>query len=304
MPVRTLLYRNVLFLGIAGTLGVLGVGLNWSLPEPGAGAILLNVLAGVMVVAGLFTGWGSYLLGADRRALERLCRGDKPLDGCLEAVSGSVTTDGDPLVSPFTGTTCAAYEYSVHRVRRASHGSGAGNRRRALCFDGRHMTDLFLDGSPSRVRIASMPSLEEFVSEEPSPELARELGERLQDGPRVGILGYLRQRRASNRSNYRRLARDWYLSRPGQWDESVELDERALPTGVTVCAIGVWNERATQLETPYPWRFSRISVEPGEPGEVRKRIGEGAYQLARISLWCLGLGYAMLAVMPVIHLFR
>ena len=302
MPVRSLLYRNLIFLGLSGTLGVIGLAANWSIPDPGIGAIMLIMLAGLLVVAGMFTGWGSYLAGADRRALERLCRGDAPKSGCLEAFGGTVSSDGEHLVSPLTGTGCVAYEYSIHRSRRV-HQSRGGGRRRRLCFEGRHLADMFLDGPDARIRIASLPSLEEFICEEPDLKRAEQLGQRLGGSPRTGILEYLGQRRKCNRTNYHRLAKDWYLTQPRHWDEGIEMDERAVPAGVSVCAVGVWNADRYQLETPYPWRFSRISLEPGEPEAVRVRIGEGAYQLARVSLWCLGLGYGMMLILPLLNIF-
>ena len=304
MPVRALLYRNLLFLGIAGSLGIVGTAVNWSLPEPGFGRIMLNMLAGLLVVAGLFTGWGSYLMGADRRALERLCRGERRRDGCLEAIAGTASTDGELLLSPLTRCRCIAYEYSIHRARRVHHSRGGGSRRRTLCFEGRHMADMFLEAPTGRVRIVSLPSLEEFICENPQPSLAEELGRQLAGRPRCGFFAFLAQRRKSNRENYHRLAKDWYLARPSQWDEGIELEERAVLPGVAVCAVGVWNERESQLETPYPWRFSRISLEPGGPEKVRTRIGEAAYQLARVTLWCLGLGYGLMLLTPLWHLVR
>ena len=305
MPVRSLLLKNLLFLGLTGVLGAIGLAVNWSISsDPGIGAIMVIMLAGLLVVAGMFTGWGSYLAGADRRALERLCRGDPPKSGCLEAIGGTVSNDTEQLISPLTGTQCVAYEYSIHRARLVHHSRGGGRRRRTLCFDGRHMTDMYLDCPDARIRIASFPSLEEFISEKPDLKLAQQHGERLEDEPTVGILSYLSQRRECNRTNYYRLSKDWYLTQPRHWDEGIEMDERVVPSGITLCAIGVWNADLEQLETPYPWRFSRISLEPGDPEEVRVRIGEGAYQLARVSLWCLGLGYGMMLIRPLLNLFN
>ncbi len=299
MPVRKLLIRNLLFLGITGGLGAVGIAVNLNLPGAGFGTVVLYLLASILVIAGMFTGWGSYLLGADRRALERLCAGQEPRDGCLEAISGVVVITTDPLSSPLTATPCAAYEYSIHRARQVHHTRGGGRRRRDLCFDGRHLTDTFLESGGTRIRIASMPSLEEFICEHPDIERAEAHGKNLSGNPRTGFFKYLLQRRAANRGNYHTLARDWCLRQPRQWDERVELEERALPTGIEVSATGFWNASLGQLETPYPWRFSRISMERGDADSVCERIGQGAYQLARVSLWCLGVGYVLFAVMPL-----
>ncbi len=307
IPVQRVLQRNLVFLGITGAIGVAGIALNASLPIAGMGTTLLGALATLLMICGMFTGWGSYLLGQDRRAVQAFVRGEEPKTGHLAAVGGKVSTTGDPLVAPFTGATGAACEYTVHRVTRSrrhsgSSSTGTSTRRRTIHLDGRHLAPTAIETAHGQVQIAALPSLEEFVSEDPDVERAREFVQALPESARCGFFRYMKERGRVNRGNPVTLAKDWWFRPVPSWDGAIELDERVLPVGAEVCAIGVWNAEGPRLESPYRWRFSRISMEPGQPDEVATRIGEGAYQLARVSLWCLGLGIACYAVMPLWYL--
>lgn len=301
MDIRTVFLRNVLFLGITGGIGVSAVIVNAAIPDAGFGTVLIVVLAVILLIAGLFTGWGSYLMGSDRRALSALLRGDKPQPGHLAAASGVVRAGGPLLDSPLKGIPCVAYEYTIH-VRTSGTGSSSG--KRYLCYEGRHMAATFLDGPQGCVRIASLPSLEEFVQEDLELERAQELGERLSQEAKIGFLAYLRSRRSTNRNNYHELAEDWALRHPGQWDTGIVMQERALPENVQVCAIGVWGEGESALCSPYRWRFARISMELGTPEEVLTRTSDNAHQLARVALGCLGASGILFAVMPILSILR
>jgi hypothetical protein len=161
------------------------------------------------------------------------------------------------------------------------------------------MTPTVLDGPYGRVPINSLPSLEEFVQPDPELNRAQRLAGHLDKGEKTTSMAFLRSRLITNASNYTALSKDWYLRQPGQWETGIDLEERAIPVGIQVCAIGVWGDDGSKLCSPYKWRFARISMEPGVPEEVVARIGEEAHQLARVSLWCLGAAAVLLVVMPI-----
>ena len=103
-----------------------------------------------------------------------------------------------------------------------------------------------------------------------------------------GVRQRSRPRRYRSRAgSHRSLALDWRLHEPTSWDAGIELEERALPAGVEVCAVGVWDEAGPALRSPYRWRGARLSVEPGAPEEVAARLRSGSAQLAKLSRWCL-----------------
>ena len=120
MPIRTIFLRNIPLFAITVAVALGAVVLNAELPNAGFGTTLIVILAVILLSAGLFTGWGSNLMGADRRAVESLLRGDKPQAGHLAAVSGIVCAEGPLLESPLTNTSCVAYEYTIHLRTRSA----------------------------------------------------------------------------------------------------------------------------------------------------------------------------------------
>ncbi len=296
MHIRKILARNLIYLGVGGVIGIGALILNLRFSGGGFGSTLIVIVAVILWITGMFFGWGSYLLGEDRRALQRLVRGDQAKSGHLAAASGVITVQGDILHSPLAGTPCAAYEYTVHQRRRRS-----GRNSRLLCIAGNYLVPTFLDGSMGRVEIRSFPSLEEFVQSDTNMEHAKALGIRLSQRERDGFFSYLRDRLINNSTDYRELKKDWYLISPTSWN-GVKLEERALPVGVEVCAIGVWDQIGPSLGSPYRGRFSRISIEPGTPQATIPRIGEQAYHLAKTSLWCLGIALGLFFLMPLLRI--
>ena len=78
----------------AAAIGVLGGTFAWML---------------VSSFIGLFTG------RSDRDAIQRALNAEAPRDGRLEAASGPIRVLDQPLVAPFTGQPCVAYDYDVKR---------------------------------------------------------------------------------------------------------------------------------------------------------------------------------------------
>src|SRR3954464_2230455 len=78
-------------------------------------ALAIGALGGTFTAMLVSSFLGIFTSRSDRAAFRRALAMEPVRDGRLEAASGQIRPLDAPLVSPFTGQPCVAYEYDVKR---------------------------------------------------------------------------------------------------------------------------------------------------------------------------------------------
>jgi hypothetical protein len=235
----------VLFLLVASCIGYItnrmgeGWGLFW--------AILAGISLGLGVT--LF-----YWVLVDWRNL-KIARKHKPSDLSgwkdreLVCVSGTAKVDGVPLISPFTKTLCAVYQYEViTRVRRAGDSTSTTQKTVAQGF---HMKPTRIEGQHGSIRLSALPEMDSGLVDQGEGKWPEECKELLNQLIGNSDKDYQINRQAAELEAY--IAHDGevyqdYCMAQGVGDtSSYVMKEKVLPTDQPVTVIGCFNSEKQAL---------------------------------------------------------
>lgn len=192
-------------------------------------ALLVGVLggtfAGILVSSfiGLFTGAG------DRGALKRAIAREAPRDGRLEAAAGAIRPLGAPLLGPFTGRPCVAYEYDVK-----NKGEGRSD------FAGVALAPCALQGSG---RLLGWAMLDSF-GKSGKDEIDRERGTRYLSTAtfeRLSLTSMLSVLSALLADDDGAIRKDFRIADGPPDLEGKKITEKIVPVGAQVTILGRWS---------------------------------------------------------------
>jgi len=264
--------------------------------EGGVG-LLVGIGAGGSLVFGALL---VYYNAVDRLNLRLIrktlsARGAGLRDGEVVAFDGFVRTVGDPMVSPFGRTPCAAYTYVVSYWRSRTTPEG---REGGVVAEGFHMVRTRIEGASGTLELRSFPSLEdEFHASEPGTtwgEKARELID--------GLYGNASSARERSRLLELRTTpveeahHDYVLRRLGESVDRLVIDEEVLPAGRAVTVIGTYDRAANALIARRSRLGPNLYVYPGRAQEVLSRIGKENAGFAKATATFLGFGGLLLGL--------
>jgi hypothetical protein len=190
----------------------------------------------MMMVAGLLQ--NAHLAWRDQRVMDRAHQGMPPEDGKTFAASGPIRPLGRPLLAPFSGTECVAYEYDV--VRGAgSEGDGGGN-----AYGGFHLTPSAVETSIGRVKLLSWPVLDDFrrrrVEDEQGQARAAAYVAATTFEP-MGVTKVYAQLKELLTDDDGFVRKDWRMGEGPVDVAACGLRERLVPVGEVVSAIGPYS---------------------------------------------------------------
>jgi hypothetical protein len=214
------------------------------------------------------------------------------------AFDGFVRTVGDPMISPFSRTPCAAYTYLVSywRARTTSRGREGG-----VLAEGFHMVRTRIEGAGRTLELRSFPSLEdELRASEPGTtwgEKARELIDALHG--KVPSAGH-RERRSRllelRNTPVEEAHHDYVLRQLGPSVDTLVIDEAVLPVGKAVTVIGTYDREANALTARRSRPGANLYVYRGRAEAVLSRIGKENAGFAKATGTFLGIGGLLLGL--------
>jgi hypothetical protein len=234
--------------------------------------------------------FGSGDLGALKRALK-----NEPLqDGAVEAVSGPIAPLGDPLIAPFSGLECVAYEYDAKKPA-VSDEDGA-SRESGSAMAGLALTPSVIRSSRGTVRLLGFCLLTEF------PELdLEEFGTAPQERARshlastafeqvslAKIGAFLSQLDSVMADDDGSVRKDWLMEKREAIDLSqARLSEKLIAPGEIITAVGIWDPVRGGLVPQYGGKKTMISLRPGAGELAVAAASKRPWALLVFSvIWC------------------
>ncbi len=202
-------------------------------------------------------------------ALERAERGLPLVDGEKEAVWGPIVPVGAPLVSPFSGSPCVAYEYDAKNPSTTD--SDGDSSPAGSAISGLALTPSVIRSDRGDVRLLGFSILEKFPARSLRPTC--ETMDRVLDHvartrftetgiSKIGSLfSQLDEVLADDDGTVRK---DW---RMGEADEKTlaacTLEEKVVAPGAMVTAVGIWDASRGGLVPKHGGSSTIVTLAPG-----------------------------------------
>jgi hypothetical protein len=224
------------------------------------GAIGLLILVSALYQVIFGEGHGA----AFKRALQKA-----PLqEGETEAVWGPIHPIGVPLVAPFSGESCVAYEYDAKKPQvtdnKGTHGEGS-------YFSGFALTPSVIRSDRGDVRLLGFSMLTNF----PESELRRfgdplESAQQFLDETEFEQMGLtkigtmLSQMDSVIADDDGSVCKDWLMEMKGSIKlEASALSEKRIAAGDVVTAIGIWDPARRGLVPKLGKKSALVDLRPG-----------------------------------------
>jgi hypothetical protein len=257
------------------------------LPEiPLIPSVGLAVLGGFSVLA-LFGAVSNFIQGlSDKTVLSRAIKRTPFSDGKRAAAIGRVEPSGlATLTSPFSGRDCLAYEYEVYEYVTMRSSKGVSTTHKNLYCSGFGMIPSQIRTNQGDIRILGFPLMDEFPKDH---------AENPEDRARAGA--FMAQTKFKNIkknfggifSEFDDLFRDADgavrkdLGEAVSIQEKHQLSEIIVPSGVEVCAFGVYSKRDNALIAKTA--ALPIRLIPGNAAEAEKRLRKTGFSQIAIAL--------------------
>ena len=198
--------------------------------EPGP-ALAIGVLGGTFAAMLVSSFIGILTSRSDRAAFRRALAMEPMQDGRLEAASGPIRPLGAPLVSPFTGQPCVAYDYDVKRESRSDYAGFA-------------LAPCALDARGGSARVLGWATLDEFPLA-PQERIDRNRAVEYLSSAQlesVGLPGLLRAFRQVIADDDGAIRKDFRIGGTDINLQGTRMIERSIPVGATVTILGHWSE--------------------------------------------------------------
>jgi hypothetical protein len=289
----SLLPPALLFALFFGTIALVTVRM------PRLAGVCLGIVAGACLVFGVLLAYWNFVDWANLRVIRRFTRvGDAGWDdGAIVAVEGVVRADGEPMVSPFTATPCAAYTYVVSSSRQSS----ARQRSvRVLIAQGFHLVPSSIDGAGRRLRLYALPGVEdELRRTEPGTTWgneARRLVESLASAASPGRERQILSRLLEAKHVHTEEVRcDYVMGTIGKHADGLTIEEEVLPVGRTLCMVGSYDRERHGLTARRSRIGPNLMVYLGSAEDVLARVGKDVATYARVAIVLAGIGLAAVA---------
>lgn len=266
---------------------------------PSLTGVLVGAAAGGCLVLGILL---AYRNAVDRNNLKIIRRpaieGQADwTDGAVVAVEGAVRVDGEPMVSPFTATPCAAYTYVVWTGRRSSI---SDRDVRVVLAQGFHMIRSRIDGAGRSLRLLALPGVDDDLRRTESGtawgDAARQLfaslvGKASREREDVIMAGLLEARNVGTEE----IRRDYCMGSIGTHADGIMVEEEVLPVDRTVCIIGTYDRERNGLSAQRSRAGHNLMVYPGSASEVLARIGGDIKTFTRVAGVLVTIGLATVA---------
>lgn len=99
--------------------------------------------------------FGAFRTLVRRGRLLRAARGEAPVDGRTEAITGTIHADGEPLRAPMSGTRCVAFRYDVSK-----HVGGGRHSGLAVFYDGVGVTPSSIRARSGTYKLLAVPTID------------------------------------------------------------------------------------------------------------------------------------------------
>lgn len=250
-------------------------------------------------------------------AVKRHRDGFAPMDGQLEAASGTIELHGEPILSPLTATECAFYEYEIYRMVESQGSSDSGNStHKVVDFAGIGVAPSVIKTESGEIGLFGFAELTEFPYERVNaPETSGRARKLVRDTAWEDCTGFkalsgfalMMQALGSSDDSKRH---DWRMISPDKcrWlpkDETDEgqdsyfptLAEKCVTAGMQVVAVGPYVGEVEGLVTQSAKDNSRIRLYRGTADEVlksvtasrRRHVGWALFVLVLMHLIALGM---------------
>lgn len=257
-------------------------------------------------------------------AVKRHREGFAPMDGQLEAASGTIELHGEPILSPLTATECAFYEYEIYRmVQNTKSKESNDSAQKVVDFAGIGVAPSVIRTADGEVGLFGFADLADFPDERVNaPEtsgrarkLVRETAWEDCTGLKV-LSGFGMMLRAlgssddSQRHDWRMVSADkcrWLPRDKSVRDENEVYDgddtyypmlsEKRVTPGTQIVAVGPYVGSAEGLVTQGANDNARIRIYRGTSDEVlqrvaasrRKHVGWALFMLVLMHLIAFGM---------------
>lgn len=172
-------------------------------------------------------------------------------DGQQVALTGRILMEGDPVISPFSRTRCAAYSYRVTGERLRTDSSN--HSRRQLCLIGYALGHAVLDCGSRRFRISAIPGVDDDLrADAMRGEWGQLAFDRIRDVPETtsavgelharGELGSIRERVEAP------LSVDRYVAPTRGTSNTMNVNEHVLPLDTDVTLLATYSSVSNSLE--------------------------------------------------------
>jgi hypothetical protein len=265
--------------------------------------LTIAIIAGVCLAFGILLSYWNLVDWLNLRVIRSQPNGGRPslIDGQLTAFSGTVRSDDEPMISPFTNVPCAAYTYtiSVSRSRSTSGGS-----RRVLA-QGFHLNRTRVEGSALSLKLLSLPSFEDDMREnlygtewipKANALISKIAATAMVAKERELVVRLLEAKHTEAEEFHQDFSR--YKLSDGI---NLIIEEEVLPLDEPVCVVGTFNGDMDGLSARKPRLGPNLFIYKGNAEDVISRVGGELASMTRIALILIGVGYAplVLALLPV-----
>jgi hypothetical protein len=255
----------VLFVVIVGFVGTRFDGM------PG---VLLGLLAAGCVVLAIVLAHSVLVASQNLRVIRAAQQpgGHELRDGAVVALDGVVRVEGEPMVSPFTATRCAAYTYERSYEKRSGR-----RRQQVVLAQGFHLMRTRIDGAVHSLRLKSFPGFEEDSRQKEQGSKwsgqARALAAAI--APTAVSAGQ-RQRQGRllevRHTIVDEVHHDYRMGDVEPHADRLTIIEEVLPVDQRVCAIGAYDQQHRSLTARRSRLGANLVVYRGRADEVIARL--------------------------------
>jgi hypothetical protein len=293
----------LLFVGFFGVVGLVRIRVQ------GWVGTAVGIVAGASLALGLLLAYWVFFDWLNLRVIRKTLRGGSALrDGEVVAFDGFVRIEGEPMISPFSGTPCAAYTYFVASSRESSPRSG---RERSVLAQGFHMVRTRIEGATHSLELCSFPAFEDDLREDASGARWGGAARALIDGlsgkaPSAGERERQSRLLEVRHTEVDEVHQDYLMGAVGPSADALVIVEEVLPLGQAVCAIGTYDRERNGLTARRSRLGPNLFVYRGSAAEISSRMDEELRRSATTVAWLLGIGALLLglALLPVDILSR
>ena len=241
-------------------------------------------------------------------ALERAGQGLPLVDGEKEAVWGPIVPDGAPLLAPFSGSPCVAYEYDAKNAETTDSDGESGPAGSSI--SGLALAPSVIRSDRGEVRLLGFSMLEKF----PARQFTRdeEAMARIRDfiarteftqSGLASIGSLLSQMDEVMADDDGSVRKDWRFCKPEEVDlASCTLEEKAITPGTTVTAVGIWDASRGGLVPKHGNSMSAVTLAPGGGAAMVEAAKKRPWGLLVFSvLWA---GFAHVFIVAVLMMSR
>ena len=261
---------------------------------------IFAAIAGVLGVIAVGLAWSVVVRGRERRALARAVAGLPLEDGRLGAAAGTIQPSGlRTLTAPFSGRPALAYEYQVYRWRRTGSGRTA-SRDQEFAYDGYGLAPSVIRTPSATVRLLGMPQMDELHAREmPGHQAPPRVGEffastTFEEVPRTALRAAFRSAMARVTDDVEEVRSDIRIGEAATDLSGWTLAERVIAPGEEVCVVGRFAADRGGLVPPAIGSGQTLRVLQGDPATVERSLRSRMWTTAVVGSVALAVAHAVL----------